>query len=86
MRGVGMLDREIEDSLTLLCGYPEMLLDGSLGPLTKEQRVALESLADRANRLVHLFRERTNGALPGPRPAKSDRHPKGPAADSRRIC
>jgi hypothetical protein len=63
---------EIADSLTILLGYHELLLDGALGPLTERQRSALMDLADRSRRLVILLREVQES--PAAAPARSE-HP-----------
>lgn len=50
-------DREIADLLTLLLGYHQLLLDGSMGPLSQAQRKVVAELVQHAERLREVFRK-----------------------------
>jgi signal transduction histidine kinase len=51
------LAQEMRDPVTFIQSYPELLLDGGLGPLNKAQNEALTSLQEHAQFLAQLVRD-----------------------------
>lgn len=51
------LARELRNPVTFIQSYPELLLDGGLGPLNEAQSKALTSIQEHAQLLAHLVRD-----------------------------
>jgi len=62
------LAQELRNPVTFIQSYPELLLDGGLGPLNEAQNKALTSIQEYAQLLAHLVRDL--GAMRGAAPEK----------------
>ena len=51
------VSHELRTPLTFVRGYTELMLDGALGPLTSEQRPALETIVDRTDGIIRLVND-----------------------------
>lgn len=51
------LAQELRNPVTFIQSYPELLLDGGLGPLNEAQNEALTSIQEYAQHLAHLVRD-----------------------------
>jgi hypothetical protein len=54
---VGNISHELRTPMTQVVGYVELLAEGTLGPLTREQRDALQSMRRAASRLEGLIED-----------------------------
>ncbi|RLC82722.1 MAG: hypothetical protein DRI61_01525 [Chloroflexi bacterium] len=51
------VSHELRTPLTFIKGYVELLLEGAMGPLTKEQREALEVVSEKADAITRLVED-----------------------------